>query len=168
MRKASIWTNKDGLYVGYGPRNYEVNSGSVIVAGDGQTRTAILKLDGTALQTTPTGRELANGVVIPAGANIKSVRVVVDTAFAGGTSVSIAGYNASTDAVDSATGFANAVLTATLASGYDATYTAPGAGAGGGYIATKLAAAVKIVPVATGTFSAGVATVTVEYETSAN
>lgn len=167
MNKNSLWLNKDGLYVGFGTRAKEVNSGSVIAAGDGQTRTALLKIDATALKATPDGKELANAVVIPAGVNVKSVRVLVHTAFAGGTSVSIAGYTTA-DAADSATGFANAVLTATLAGGYDATYTAPGAGAGGGYIGTLLATAVKIVPLASGTFSAGAATVEIEYETPAN
>jgi hypothetical protein len=169
MNKASLWLNKDGMSVGFGIRGKEVNSSSVIVAGDGQTRTAILKIDATQLKATPDGKELANAVVIPVGANIKDVRVLVHTAFAGGTSVSIAGYTtAKPNAVDSATGFLNAVLTATLVAGYDNTYTAPGAGAGGGYIATLLATAVKVVSTAAGTYTAGVATVEIDYETPAN
>lgn len=168
MNKKSIWTNKDGLYVGFGTRAVESNSAAVVTSIDGQARTAILKIVGTGLQSSPTGKELANTVFIPANSNIREVRVVVDSAFTGGTSVSLAGYNASTDVVDSATGFMNAVLTATLAAGYDASYTAPGAGAGGGYIGTKIANTVKIVPTASGTFTGGVATVTIVYETPAN
>jgi hypothetical protein len=167
MNKGSIWTNSDGLYVGFGRRAVETNSAAVVCAGDGQTRTAILKINAPTLQSSPTGKELANAVVIPSGANIKAVRVVVHTAFAGGTSLSIAGYTTA-DVADSATGFLNAVLTATLAAGYDNTYTAAGAGAGGGYLATLLASTVKIVPTGAGTFTAGVATVTIEYETPAN
>lgn len=167
MNKKSLWTNKDGLYVGFGTRSKEVNSAS-IVPGETIPRQAVLKIDATQLKATPDGKELANTVVIPAGANIKTVRVLVNTAFAGGTSVSLAGYNASTDVVDSATGFLNAVLTATLAAGYDASLTAPGAGAGGGYLGTILATTVKIVPTAVGTFTTGVATVTIEFEPPAN
>ena len=167
MNKNSIWSNKDGLYVGFGVRRTEVNSASTLVAGDNQTRVAVLKIDATQLQSAPTGKELANSVYIPAGSNIKTVRVLVHTAFAGGTSVSVAGYTIA-DAVDSATGFLNAVLTATLAGGYDNSYVAPGAGAGGGYLATLLATGVKIIPTAVGTFTAGIATITIEYETPAN
>lgn len=169
MNKNSLWLNKDGMLVGFGIRAKEVNSSSSIVAGDGQTRTAILKIDATALKATPDGKELANSVVIPVGANIKTVRVLVHTAFAGGTSVSLAGYTtAKPNAVSDAVGFLNAVLTATLAGGYDNSYVAPGAGAGGNYLGTLLATAVKVVPTAAGTFTAGAATVEIDYETPAN
>lgn len=167
MNKDSIWTNKDGLYVGFGPRKVESNTASSLLAGDSNLRRVVLKVNGPTLQSAPTGKELANSVFIPAGSNIKTVRVVVDTVFAGGTSVSLGGYTLA-DVADSAVGFLNAVVTATLAAGYDNSYVAPGAGAGGGYLATKLATGVKVAPTAVGTFTTGVATVTIEYETPAN
>jgi hypothetical protein len=166
MNKNSIWTNKDGLYVGFGPRGVERTSGAVLAAGDGITRSVVFRLDATQLGAA-SPKELANAPVIPAGSNVKAVRIVVHTAFAGGTSVSLAGYTVA-DVADSATGFLNAVLTATLAAGYDATLTAPGAGAGGGYLGTLLASSVKPVPTASGTFTAGDATVTIEFEVPAN
>lgn len=169
MNKKSIWTNKDGLYVGFGPRAVESNSAAVIGAGDGQTRTVIMKVVGTGLQATPTGKELANAAFIPAGSNIKSVRVVVDTAFTGGTSLDLGGYKVSDDTADDDDGFIAALLTATLAAGYDETYTAAAANKGGAYLGTKLANAVKVIPsYNTSAFTAGVATVTIEYETPAN
>lgn len=167
MNKKSIWTNKDGLYVGFGPRGVETNVASALLAGDEQTRKVVIKLVGADLATSAGARELANSVYIPAGSNIKSVRVVVDTAFSGGTNVNLGGYTLA-DATDDADGFIAALLTATLASGYDETYTAAAANKGGAYLGTKLATGVKVAPIATGTFTAGVATVTIEYETPAN
>jgi hypothetical protein len=168
MNKKSIWTNKDGLYVGFGPRAVEVNSAAVIGAGDGQTRTVILKIVGAEVPSAAGAKELANSAVIPAGANIKSVRVVVDSAFTGGTSLDLGGFTLA-DAADDDDGFIAALLTATLAAGYDETYTAAAANKGGAYLGTKLANTVKVAPsYNTSAFTAGVATVTIEYETPAN
>lgn len=168
MNKNSIWTNKDGLYVGFGPRKVESNASAKVSAGAGQVQTAILKIVGSELQAAPTGKELANAAYIPAGSNIKSVRVVVDTAFTGGTSLDLGGYTVA-DVADDEDGFIIALLTATLVAGYDATYTAPGANLGGAYIGTKLATGVKVAPsFNTGAFTTGVATVTIEFESPAN
>jgi hypothetical protein len=166
MNKKSIWTNKDGLYVGFGPRGVETNSAAALTTDDGNVRKVVLRLNGPTLGAA-SAKELANAAVIPAGSNIKSVRVVVHSAFTGGTSVSIAGFTTA-DASDSATGFLNAVVTATLVAGYDATLTAPGAGAGGGYLGTILASNIKPVPTAAGTYGAGDATVTIEYDVPTN
>lgn len=169
MKRSSIWTNSDGLYVGFGPRAKEVNTAAVIGAGDGQTRTAILKIVGADLPLVSGAKEIANSVIIPAGANIKSVRVVVGTQFATGTSIDLGGFLASTDVVDNETGFIAALLLATLVTGYDETYVAPATNKGGAYIGTQLAAAVKIgASYNTTAFTAGTATVTIEYEVPAN
>lgn len=163
MNRNSIWSNPDGLYVGFGTRGVETNSASVSNSV-GNVKQAVLKIVGADLQATPTGKELANSIVIPAGANIQSVRVVVNTQFATGTSLDIGGYTIA-DAADDDDGFVIALLLATLVTGYDETYTAPGANKGGAYIGTILANAVKIVPsYNTTAFTAGVATVTITYE----
>jgi hypothetical protein len=168
MKRANIWTNKDGLAVGFGPRQAEDNSAASVAVGDGHVKTVIMKLVGSGLAATPTAAQLANTAVIPAGSNIKSVRVVVDTAFSGGTSVDVGGYTLA-DADDDENGFIAALLTATLVAGYDETYTAPASNKGGAYIGTKLANSVKVVPsYNTSGYSAGVATVTIEYEAPAN
>lgn len=166
MNKASIWTNKDGLYVGFGPRDVEKNSGAVLATDDGNVRKVVFRIDATKLGAA-SAKELANAPLIPAGSNVKSVRIVVHSAFTGGTSVSMAGYTAA-DAADAATGFLNAVVTATLVSGYDATLTSPGAGGAGSYVGTVLATSVKPVPTASGTYTAGDATITIEYDVPAN
>jgi len=168
MNKASIWTNKDGLAVGFGPRKVEENSAAVVVAGDGHERLAVMKLVGTGLAAAPTAAQLANTAVIPVGAQIKSVRVVVDEAFVGGTSVDLGGYTLA-DADQDENGFIAALLTATLVSGYDETYTAPATNKGGAYIGTQLAASVKVVPsYNTSGYTAGIATVTIAFEMPAN
>ena len=168
MNKNSIWTNKDGLYVGFGPRKVEDHTAASLVAGDNIVRKVVLKIVGTQLSATAGGEELANAVYIPAGANINSVRVVVDTAFTGGTSLDIGGYTVA-DAVDDEDGFVIALLTATLAAGYDETYTAPAANKGGAYIGTKLATGVKVAATYnTSAFTAGVASVVIEYQVPAN
>lgn len=167
MNKASIWSNKDGLAVGFGPRSVESNSAAALSQG-GVEQEVVMKVVGSGLAATPTAAQLANTAVIPAGAQINSVRVVVDTAFVGGTSVDLGGYTLA-DANDDEDGFIAALLTATLAAGYDETYTAPGANKGGAYIGTKLANSVKVVPsYNTSGYSAGVATVTIRYQLAAN
>lgn len=167
MNKKSIWTNKDGLYVGFGTRKVENNTASVVSAGDSHTRKVIMKIVGVDVPSAAGAKELANSVAIPAGSNIKSVRVVVDTAFTGGTSLDLGGFTLA-DAADDDDGFIAALLTATLAAGYDETYTAAAANKGGAYLGTKLANTVKVAPsYNTSAFTAGVATVTIEYEVPA-
>lgn len=168
MYKKSVWNNKDGLYVGFGTRKAESNSASVVANADGQTKTAIIKIVGTELQLVPTGKELANAVFIPAGSNILSCRVVVNTAFTGGTSFDLGGYTMA-DAASDDDGFIAALITATLVGGYDETYVGAATNKGGAYLGTILATTVKIVPSAnTDLFTAGVATVTIVYESPAN
>lgn len=168
MNKNSIWTNADGLYVGFGPRKVESNTASTVVAGDSQTRKVIMKVVGAEVPSAAGARELANSVVIPAGSNIKSVRVLVDAAFTGGTSLDLGGFTVA-GVADNEAGFIAALLTATLAAGYDETYTAAAANKGGAYLGTKLATTVKVAPsYNTSAFTTGVATVTIEYETPAN
>lgn len=168
MKKANIWTNKDGLYVGFGRRGVEDHTAAVHAASFGNERSVVLKVVGTQVPASAGAAELANSPVIPAGANIKSVRVVVDTAFTGGTSLDLGGWVVA-DTVDDEDGFIAALLTATLAAGYDETYTAAGTNKGGAYIATKLTNAVKVAATYnTSAFTAGVATITIVYETPAN
>ena len=170
MNKSSIWTNKDGLYVGFGARGVESNTGSVSSDRTGNVKAVTLKILGANLPLVGgvSGKELANGVFIPVGANILSVRVLVGTSFATGTSINIGGFKVSDDTVDDADGFVAAGLQATWAAGYDETYTAAATNKGGAYLGTVLTTAIKVVPTyLTTAFTAGAATVTISYELAA-
>jgi len=167
MNKNSIWTNADGLYVGFGPRKVEDHTAAMLPGGD-LTRKIVLKIVGKEVPASAGAEELANSPYIPAGSNIKSVRVLVDTAFTGGTSLDLGGFVLAGTA-DDEDGFIAALLTATLTTGYDETYTAAATNKGGAYLGTKLATGIKVAAsYNTSAFTAGVATVTIEYETPAN
>jgi hypothetical protein len=169
MNKKSIWTNKDGLYVGFGIRGVESNSAARVTANDGASKTIQMKLLGTGLGDTTSVGQLANSVVIPAGSQIELVRITVDTAFTSGGSavMDIGGYSLA-DAVDDDDGFVTALAVATLAAGFQADYEAV-SGAGGAYIKTILASPLKIgASYDTAAFTAGVATLTIVYSSPAN
>jgi hypothetical protein len=168
MNKKSIWTNKDGLYVGFGPRGVETNAAARLTAGDGATKTVQMKIVGTALADAPTTAQLANSVVIPAGSQIELVRITVDSQFAGVNAVLDVGGYTTADAEDNDDGFIVALATATLVAGFQADYEAV-SGAGGAYIKTILAAPLKVgAGYDTAAFTAGVATVTIVYSSPAN
>jgi hypothetical protein len=162
MNKKSIWTNKDGLYVGFGPRAAEVNSAAAVNAGNSVFKQVSMKVTGTDLNTAAGAKELANAPVIPAGAKILRALFHVDTAFATGTSATIeVGTYTLANAVDDQDALitsANSVSTAIDTTAEEVSGT-------GAYVgAAPLASAVKVAAVrVTGTYTAGVGTLIVEY-----
>lgn len=173
MNKESIWTNKDGLYVGFGTREVD-NTNATKHKQYGNLQSVVLKIVGTELVAAASigGKQLANAPIIPAGSEIYRVRLVVDTQFAGANALlDVGAFGASDDAVDDADGFLDAITVATLVTGFSADYvTTGGGGFDGDLIKTILAVDTKVVPALgdANAFTAGVATVTVEYSTPAN
>lgn len=168
MNKSSVWTNKDGLDVGFGPRKVETNSAARVTAGDSVEKQVIMKIVGTELGDAPSAAQLSNSVVIPAGAQIERVRIKVDTGFTGASAVLDVGGWSLAGVEDNDDGFVAALAQTSLVAGFEADYVAV-SGAGGAYIKTILANPVKIgAGYDTAAFTAGVATLTITYSTPAN
>lgn len=161
----NIWTNKDGLNVGFGTRDVDTNASASVVAGDGQKRRAVMKVVGTGLAAAPTAGQLENAIVVPAGAYILSAMFYVSTAFVGvGAALEVGGWTVA-DVADDANGFVTA--TEAAIGNIDADDDAvTGAGA---YVGTHLATSVKLAAQNNGTaFTAGVGSLVVEYLNPAN
>lgn len=161
MRKANLWTNKDGLVVGFGTRNVEVNSGATVVAGDGIHRKVVMKIVGTEVAATAPTSQLVNGAVIPAGSHILSATLVVDTPFVGATAaLKVGGYLASTLAADDDDGFITAANGALANIDADDEEVA-GSGA---YVGTTIANNLVVgCDYDTAAFTAGAGTLVIEY-----
>lgn len=154
MTRKSTWSNADGLVVGFGPNTPERN-GSGVVDMDGHTKVAQLYIT----KDSSFGSTGAK-VQIPANSIVKSVHMKVGTAWVGGTSLAF-GDAGSTGGWITATQGAQASLTA------GAAIQAQGAYA---YTATEgqlpgkvYASATDLYITAVGTFTAGTATIVVEY-----
>lgn len=154
MTRASTWTNADGLVVGFGNNFPERNEAGVNEV-DGNDKSAQLNIT---YQSTfgSTGAKIS----IPAGSIVKNVYMKVGTAWAGGTSLAF-GDASGTGSWITATQGAVANLTA------NAPIQAQGAYA---YTATEgqltpkaYASATDLYITAVGTFTAGTATIYVEY-----
>ena len=154
MTRASTWTNADGLIVGFG-NNYPERNDAGVNEVDGNDKAAVLNVT---YQSTfgSTGAKIS----IPAGSLIKNVYMKVGTAWAGGTSLAF-GDASGTGSWITATQGAVASLTT------GAPIQAQGAYA---YTATEgqlppkaYAAATDLYITAVGTFTAGTATIYVEY-----
>lgn len=158
MARQNWWTNSDGLYVGFGTRKVNYNDGSKVSRG-GLEQQVVVKINATDLADTAGASELANAAVIPAGAELTSATLIVNTAFqtsASGT-LDIGIYAADANGTDDDDGIDVAIAAATLAS--EARVTCDGA-----KIATILDAPYKVVATYdTGVFTAGVATLVVTY-----
>lgn len=147
--RSNTWTNADGLVVGFGradTRNIEAGA----IETKGNVRQIELEVHYDLDATTAN----VKSAVIPAGAVITSATISVSEAFVGGTSVSVGtigtdGTGADADAIDS-------VLTAALTEG--AVVAADGAAVG-----AMVAADVNLTFATTGAFTAGRASVFVEY-----
>lgn len=171
MNRENIWTNSDGLYVGFGTRAVETNTASGISINHGNLKSAILKVSGPDLVATAGAKQLANSVVLPAGCEIYRVRIVVDTAFTGANALLDVGAYTTADAAVDVDGFCDAITVATLVAGYSADFVSTGgAGFDGDLIKTILAQDTKIAATLgdANAFTAGVATVVIEYSTPAN
>lgn len=88
MSRNAVWSNKDGLVVGFGART-EVTSGSSKGSANGPTEKLVLKVRGEDLAdaVSATGDQIVQAPVIPNGATILSATIKVTEAFVGATAV---------------------------------------------------------------------------------
>lgn len=161
MARENIWTNSDGLRVGFGSRTRETTVGGT-PSTSGSRQTIVMKIVGTDLADTDVARQLAYGVEMPVDSYLESATLFVTTAFAGATAVMDIGiYNAGTGAAVDDDGIGSAIATATLVDNYDAALA-------GALVGTVLAQRSKIgVTYDTAAFTAGEATLVVTYITPA-
>ena len=154
MTRASTWTNADGLVVGFGNNIPERNDAGVNEV-DGNDKSAQLNIT---FQST-FGASGAK-VEIPAGSIVKNVYMKVGTAWAGGTSLAF-GDATTTGGWITATQGATASLTVgvPIQAGGAYAYTSTE-----GQLPPKVyASATNLYITAVGTFTAGTATIIVEY-----
>jgi hypothetical protein len=145
------WTNADGLTVLLHGEQGEVREGGV--TADPMFKTLIVDIDLTAARTVK-----PNDAYIPAGSFIKSATLVAKTAAAGGTSINFGLATKAGTAID-ADGIDAAVAAAAL--GANKAVVCDGALVGG--TATVGAADAYVTTANTGTFTAGVAKLVIEY-----
>lgn len=147
--RTNTWTNADGLVVGFGRANTRNPEAGVI-----ETKGNLRQVELEVYYDMDSAAANVKSAVIPAGAVITSATISVSEAFVGGTSVDVGtigtdGTGADADAIDT-------VLTAALTKG--AVVEADGAAVG-----AMVAADVNLTFATTGTFTAGRASVFVEY-----
>ena len=156
MNRDSLWTNSDGLVVGFGPRDVEyTGSATVSTAGARKQVVARFRLSdlGDALDTN----DLVNAPVIPAGALLEAAKLYVYTAAAGVNAVLDIGIATAAGADVNDAGIDAAIATATLVEGYDTACD-------GALVGTKLANNSKVyASYDTAAFTAGVVTVVIDY-----
>lgn len=116
-KRGSTWTNKDGLYVGYGTRKTEKNT-SQAHASRGAIQTMSVRIYGPDLGDAVAAADLENAAVIPEGALLLSADLFVTTAFAGATAVlDIGTYNADANDAADDDGIDAAIAVGTLTDG---------------------------------------------------
>lgn len=154
MTRASTWTNADGLVVGFG-NNFPERNAEGAVEVDGFDKTATLKVT---YQST-FGSSGAK-ITLPAGSIVKNVFLKVGSGWTGGTSLAF-GDGGSTGGWITATQGAQANLGAGVAIQAQGAYA---------YTATEgqlpgkvYAAATDLYVTSVGTWTAGSATIVVEY-----
>jgi hypothetical protein len=154
MTRKSTWTNSDGLVVGFGP-NYAERNDAGVAEVDGVDKQAILKIT----KDSTFGAAGAK-VSLPAGSLVKNVFMKVGAAWVGGTSLAF-GDAGGTGGWITATQGATASLTAGAAIQAQGTYAYT---ATEGQLPPKVyAAATDLYITAVGTYTAGDATIVVEY-----
>lgn len=154
MSKATVWTNSDGMDVGFGIRDSKNdNAGRVQTTGNIEVMQYAFDYDvkdstGTAPQS--------KSFPIPANSVVLSSNFRVTTAFVGGTTASVGIMNAAGTAIDVA-GFIAATATASLTAGASIV--------GAGALMGKSVGAADAYMVVTfvGTYTAGAGIVTIEY-----
>lgn len=158
MSRNSVWSNSDGLVVGFGTRTVATSSGAK-VATAGAVEELVLNIKGTDLGDTvaATDDAIVHGASIPADSLILSADLFVTTQFAGATAVlDIGVYQEDGTTVDD-DGIDAAVAVATLVD--NAVVSCDGADVG-----TVTATAVKIAAsYDTAAFTAGEAKLVVRY-----
>lgn len=154
MTRASTWTNSDGLVVGFGNNIPERNDAGVNEV-DGNDKSAQLNIT---YQST-SGASGAK-VSIPAGSIVKNVYMKVGTAWVGGTSLTFGDATTAAGWI-TATQAATANLTASAAIQAQGAYAYTSTE---GQLPPKVyAAATDLYITIAGTFTAGTATLYVEY-----
>ena len=158
-KRKSTWTNKDGLYVGFGRRKVENNSGAS-VRSNSAVQTLTMKIVGSELSDAVAAVDLENAAVIPVDALLKSATLFVTTAFAGATAaLDIGTYNADANDAADDDGIDSAIAVGSLTDG--AVITCDGADVGtvcDGTDGWKIGASYD-----TAAFTAGEATLVIEY-----
>lgn len=154
----SVWSNSDGLNVGFGTRTVEDNSGAAVSVSGKRQQISVRVVGGANIKDSDVTNQLWYGATIPANALLESAKLFVTTAFVGTNAVmDIGTYNASTGAAIDDDGIDVAVATATLSD--NAVITCDGA-----LIGTVLAADSKVgITYDTAAFTAGEATLIIEY-----
>lgn len=154
MTRSATWTNSDGLVVGFG-KNFPERTDAGVVETDGFDKTATVNIT---YQST-TGSSGAK-ITVPAGSLVKNVFMKVGTAWVGGTSLAF-GDASGTGSWITATQGATANLTAGAAIQAQGAYAYT---ATEGQLPPKVyAAATDLYFTVVGTYTAGTATVVVEY-----
>ena len=116
-KRKSTWTNQDGLYVGFGRRSPENNTGAG-VRSTTAVQTLTMKVKGAELSDAVAAADLENAAVIPADAYLKSATLFVTTAFAGTNAVlDIGTYNASDNTAADDDGIDAAIAVGSLTDG---------------------------------------------------
>jgi len=157
MPRANLWSNADGLTVGFGRRTVEVNSGQQVVTA-GASQQIVVKISGPTIPDSDVSAQLLHAATIPADSLLLRADLFVTTAFAGASAVLDIGiYNASTGATVDDDGIDAAIATATLVDNFDVVCD-------GALIGTVLAQDSKVgVSYDTAAFTAGEATLVIQY-----
>ena len=154
MTRKATWSNSDGLIVGFGP-NYPERLVEGAVEVDGFDKVATLKIT----KDSTFGASGAK-ITLPANSLVKNVWMKVGTAWVGGTSLAF-GDAGGTGSWITATQGATANLTAGVAIQAQGAYAYT---ATEGQLPPKVyASATDLYVTAVGTFTAGDATIVVEY-----
>lgn len=157
MKKATIWTNSDGLAVGFGTRDSET-TGSAKVVTAGKRQEIVMRLKLSELGDAIDANDLINAPVIPAGSVILSANLRVIDAATGTNAVLDIGIAKASDGTDlNDDGIDAAIATATLVNAYYVACDGAEIGAEMAYD-TKLYASYD-----TAAFTGGVVEVTVTY-----
>lgn len=154
LNRGSTWTNSDGLVVGFGVNKVVKEGGEVKTFGGAKTAKVVFSYKDMSGINVP----------VPAGSRVLDVRIKVEDAFAGGTSLKV-GDGSDDDGFITATAAATANLTAGAVINVDGVYTYDDTADGDTTAAElkKYAAADTVDVTVTGTFTAGKATLEVTY-----
>lgn len=154
MTRKATWTNSDGLIVGFGP-NYPERGDAGAVEVDGYDKVATLKIT-----KDSTFGSTGAKITVPAGSLVKNVWMKVGTAWVGGTSLAFGDAGGTGSWITASQG-AQASLTAGVAIQAQGAYAYT---ATEGQLSPKVyASATDLYITAVGTFTAGDATIVVEY-----
>lgn len=154
------WTNNDGLYIRFGTEKPVVSLGGES-STDGNNRVVTVDFAFSDLAATGTEKIIAEGVIIPDGAVVKSASLHVSTAFVGATATLTLGLiDTDRSTAYDADGIDAAIAVAALTAG--ATIACDGAVVGN-LISNSGTGVMITATEGTAAFTAGVAQLVVEY-----